>query len=318
MINRKHAIILILLGVFLITCIATGCSSEKNMESVQAAENFSTDGLTLLERMNDDIDSDGDKESIEVYTSAQIARDGQMGWDTGHQWVLLVRKGEEVFSLFDDYVQHGELQFWIASFNQDKIESPESTDLQRKIYVAITTGVNFKLVDYYWDEQNHCYQKEVVFAPPDQWSMRHSNKYNIPDPAKIESSAASGTETNGNTDDYDYDATDPVEVARAEYMSWLKEDYTISMNVLNAEVDDAETQRMIERYKGSELAESRGWTDEYLEQHFIVVKVIYECKIDHTKTFLRDGLLEVHVFLTRDPESGVWTIVDRTSPSEAS
>lgn len=111
--------------------------AEKNMEPVQATENFSTDGLTLLERMNDDTDSDGDKESIEVYTSAQIARDGQMGWDTGHQWVLLVRKGEEVFPLFNDYVQHGGLQFWLASFNQDKIEGPESTDLQRKIYHAI-------------------------------------------------------------------------------------------------------------------------------------------------------------------------------------
>lgn len=318
MIKRKQFIILILLGVFLITCLTTGCSSEKNMESIQATENFSTGGLTLLERMNVDTDRDGDKESIEVYTSAQIARDGRMGWDTGHQWVLLIRKGEEVFPLFDDYVQHGELQFWIANFNQDKIESPESTDLQTKIYVAITTGVDFKLLDYHWDEQNHCYQKEVAFDPPDQWSMRHSNKYNVPDPAKIESSLASGTETDGNAADYDYDATNPVDVARAEYMSWLKEDYTISMNVINAEVDDEETQRHIKRYKGSELAESRGWTDEYLDRHFIVVKVIYECKIDHTKTFLRDGLLEVHVFLTRDSESGVWAVVDRTSPSEVS
>ena len=323
MINRKHSIIRIFLGVFLITSLATGCSSEKNMaeknmEPVQATENFSSDGLTLLERMNDDTDSDADMESIELYTSAQIARDGRMGGDTGHKWVLLVRKGEEVFLLFDDRVQYGELQFWIASFNKDKIESPESTDLQRKIYITVTTGDGFKLVEYYWDEQNHCYQKEVVLDPPDQWSMRHYNKYNITDPANIESSSASGTETNGNTDDYGYDATDPVEVARAEYMSWLKEDYTISMNVLNAEVDDAETQRMIERYKGSELAESRGWTNEYLYQHFIVVKVIYECEIDHNKTFLRDGLLQVHVFLTRDTESGVWTIVDRTSPYEAS
>lgn len=257
-------------------------------------------------------------ESIELYTSAQITRDGWIGWDTGHQWVLLVRKGEEVFPLFDDYVQYGELQFWIASFNKDKIEGPKSTDLQRQIYVTITTNVCFELLDYYWDEQNHCYKEEVVLDPPDQWIMRHSNKYNIPDPAKIESAAASGTETNISTDDYDYDATNPVDVARAEYMSWLKEDYTISMNVLNVKVDDEETQRKIERYKGSELAESRGWTDEYLDCHFIVVKVIYECEIDHTKTFLRDGLLEVHVFLTRDPESGVWTVVDRTSPSEVS
>ncbi len=124
------------------------------------------------------------------------------------------------------------------------------------------------------------------------------------------------TGTNGNTDDYDYDATDPVEVVRADYMSWLKKDYTISMYVINAEVDEAETQRQLERYKGSELAENRGWTDAYLDQHFIVVKVIYECEIDHTKTYMSDGLLEGYVFLTRDPESGIWTIVDRTSPSD--
>ena len=127
-------------------------------------------------------------------------------------------------------------------------------------------------------------------------------------------SAASCTETSGNTEECDYDATDPVEVVRADYMSWLKEDYTISMNVLYAEVDDEETQRMIESYKGSELAESRGWTDEYLDQNFVVLKVRYECEVDHTKTFLRDGLLERYVFLTRDAESGVWTIVDRSSP----
>lgn len=314
--NRKYSILFIFLGVLIITFLITGCSSKDSFESVQSMENFPTDGLTLLERTYDDTDSDGNKESIELYTSAQMARDGQMGWDSGHQWVLLVRKGEDVFPLFDDYVQYGELQFWIASFNQDKIESPESTDLQRKIYVTVTTSVGFKLVDYYWDEQNHFYQKEDVFNPPDQWSMRHSNKYNIPDPAKIESSAASGTETKGNANDYNYDATDPSQVVRADYMSWLKEDYTISMNVLSSEVDDTETQRMIKMYKGSELAEIRGWTDEYLNQHFVVVKVRYECEIDHTKTFLRDGLLESYVFLVRNPESGIWNIVDRTSPSE--
>jgi hypothetical protein len=315
--NRKYSILFILLGVFSITFLITGCSPKESFKPVQSTKNFSTDGLTLLERTYDDTDSDGDKESIELYTSAQIARDGQMGWDTGHQWVLLVKKGEEVFPLFDDYVQHGELQFWIASSNKDKIESPESTDLQRKIYVAITTGVNFKLTVYYWDEQNHCYKEEVVLNPPDQWIMRHSNKYNIPDPAKIESSTTSQTETKGNTDGYNYDITNSVEVVRAGYMSWLKEDYTISMNVLKAEVDDAETQRHIKGYKGSELAETRGWTDEYLDHHFIVVKVIYECELDHNKTFMNDGLLEGYVFLTRDPESGAWTICDRTSPSEA-
>ncbi|MFR3992075.1 MAG: hypothetical protein ACLTY5_05860 [Angelakisella sp.] len=33
-------------------------------------------------------------------------------------------------------------------------------------------------------------------------------------------------------------------------------------------VDKTETKRMIERYTGSELAQSRGWTDDYLAEHF--------------------------------------------------
>ncbi|WP_148403847.1 hypothetical protein [Desulfitobacterium hafniense] len=187
MMNRKHSIVLIILGIFLITFIVMGCGSDKIMEPVQSTKNFPTDGLTLLERAYEDIDSDGDKESVEVYTSAQIAPDGQMGWDTGERWVLLVRNGEEAFPLFDDSVQYGELQFWIASINKDQIVGPKSTDLQRKIYAAVTTDIGFKLLKYHWDEQNLCYKREVILNPTDQWSMRHSNKYNIPDPARIES-----------------------------------------------------------------------------------------------------------------------------------
>jgi hypothetical protein len=37
------------------------------------------------------------------------------------------------------------------------------------------------------------------------------------------------------------------------------------MKVIGAEEDALETQRQIENYKGSELAISRGWTDDHLE-----------------------------------------------------
>lgn len=310
MINRRLSIILIILGILLLICTTTGCSPEKDTKLVQAEENFSTDDLTLLERTFDDTDGDGDKETIKLYTSAQIASDGQM-LATDHQWVLLVIKDGAIFPLFNDHLQLGELQFWVASLDNDETEGSESTELQCHIYVTVTTDVSFKLLDFYWDEQNHCYKEEVILDSPGQRIMSYSNKYKISAPDNIDYDYDYDHDY-----DYDYDATDPTEVARADYMSWLKEDYTISMNVLYAEVDYAETQRMIERYKGSELAESRGWTDAYLDEHFIVVKVIYECEIDHTKTFLRDGLLESYSLLTRQPESGIWVVKDRTSPGD--
>ena len=175
----------VLLEVFIITLLIAGCNSTESVESVQSVRNFATKDLTLLERAYVDADSDGTKESVELYTSAKVASDGRMGWDTGHQWVLLVRSGEAVFPLFDDWVQYGEVQFWVVGINKNRIQGPESTELVRKIYVTVTTGVGMRLLGYYWDKQNLCYEKEVIFNPEDQWVMRHSNKYSIPDPYRI-------------------------------------------------------------------------------------------------------------------------------------
>jgi hypothetical protein len=114
-----------------------------------------------------------------------------------------------------------------------------------------------------------------------------------------------------------YDPTNPADVVRMDYMLWLEEeytDYTLSMKVIKSEVDELETGRQIENYTGSEFAKSRGWTDAYLAEHFVVVKVRYECELDHRKTSIPDGLLESYVFLERNPKDGFWFIVDRTSP----
>lgn len=189
MMNRNHSFMLVLLGLFFIACLilVAGCNAkETNVESIQSTENFALQGLTLLERKYADADSDGNDESIELYTSAEIAPDGQMGWDTGHQWVLLVRKGEEIFPLFDDWVQHGELEFWVVNFNKNKISGPESMDLEKHIYVMNSTSVSIKLFDYYWDERSLSFKKEVAFDPPDQWDVTRSNKYDFYDPFRIE------------------------------------------------------------------------------------------------------------------------------------
>lgn len=116
--------------------------------------------------------------------------------------------------------------------------------------------------------------------------------------------------------DDDFDPTNPTDTVRMDYMLWLEEDYTLSIKVISAEEDALETQRQIENYKGSELAKSRGWTDDDLEAHFVVVKIRYECELDHNKTSMSDGLLESYVYLERNPKDGIWFIVDRTTPVE--
>ncbi|MFA5531781.1 MAG: hypothetical protein WDA11_14090 [Thiohalomonadaceae bacterium] len=194
--KRTHFFAYMLLIVSFIICITSGCNLSEN--TIGLPEGNETDRLTLLERMYDDTDQDGEKESIELYTSAEIAPDGEMGWDTGHRWVLIVRKGDQIFPLFDNWVQHGEVQFWIAYFNNNNVEGSESTDLNSQIFVAVTESVAFKILSYNWEIKSMCYIEEIVLNPPDQWAIRHSNKYNIPDPAKIESSSAFRTEADDN------------------------------------------------------------------------------------------------------------------------
>lgn len=106
---------------------------------------------------------------------------------------------------------------------------------------------------------------------------------------------------------------DPLEVVRTALENQLKKEYTISMEVKNVRIDEAETIRVSAMYMGSELAQYRGWTDECLSERFVVVKAEYYVEYDHKKTFLDDGYRKQYFYLIQDEESGDWTIIDNTS-----
>lgn len=95
-----------------------------------------------------------------------------------------------------------------------------------------------------------------------------------------------------------------------------QKDYTIeiSINILPV-VDVAETMRVRELWMGSELAQSRGWSDDLLQKHFVAVQVQYYAQYDHTKTFLDDGTITQFFYLIQDPETNLWSIVENSSPN---
>ncbi len=73
---------------------------------------------------------------------------------------------------------------------------------------------------------------------------------------------------------------------------------------MKSKVDEDETARVAAMYSGSELAQARGWTDEYLAKHFVVVYANYYVEYDHTKTFMDDGQTQQYFYLTQDTETG--------------
>lgn len=107
----------------------------------------------------------------------------------------------------------------------------------------------------------------------------------------------------------------PTETVKSAIENQIDKQYTINVRVDEIKIDDTETKRVIEMYTGSELAEARGWTDEYLAEHFVVVWAKYYVEYDHTKTFMNDGYTEQYFYLTENTETGEWTIIDNTAPN---
>ncbi|MTI85618.1 MAG: hypothetical protein FH756_17410 [Firmicutes bacterium] len=128
-----------------------------NVEIIQPEQTVAIKDYTLLERMYVDVDSDSKVENIELYTSANTHHGNRIGWDDGQKWLLLVKNNNKIYPLYDNYLQLGQLEFYVTSFNNSKTVSPDSTDLERHIYV-IEASHTIKMLDYYWDEKNSCFK----------------------------------------------------------------------------------------------------------------------------------------------------------------
>lgn len=107
-------------------------------------------------------------------------------------------------------------------------------------------------------------------------------------------------------------SNDPVESVRSALENQVGKDYTIKIDVKSVEIDEAETERVVKRFIKGTIAERRGWSDEYLADHFIVVKAVYDAEYDHAQTTRSDGEVVMYFYLTQDVDSGKWAIVDNS------
>ncbi|MBD5139911.1 MAG: hypothetical protein HDT25_00630 [Ruminococcus sp.] len=110
------------------------------------------------------------------------------------------------------------------------------------------------------------------------------------------------------------EASEPTDAVRAKLESMAKEEYVIVFEIIGIEIDNDETERIIDMYKGSELAAERGWSDEALN-NMTAVKAEYYVEYDHTKTFFDDGRTEQFFYLISGNSTGGWEIVDTSSPN---
>ncbi len=107
-------------------------------------------------------------------------------------------------------------------------------------------------------------------------------------------------------------SVDPVEVVRSALENQAGKEYTLNIEVNSVEIDEAETAQVRERFIKGIIADRRGWSDEYLAGHFLVVRADYYAEYDHTQTTRADGEVTMYFYLTQDADSGDWTIVDNS------
>lgn len=90
----------------------------------------------------------------------------------------------------------------------------------------------------------------------------------------------------------------------------------ISLYIEKVEVSDELTRRNKEAYIGSELAQSNGWSDEYISENMIVVFAQYTVDYDNTKVPYSEGHLSQYFILVRDNNDSPWLIWSEMSPSD--
>lgn len=127
---------------------------EKFTAIFPSTDRLDTSELTLLDSVKVDINNDKKEEIIELYTTAQRDENGEMMWDDGQKWFLLVHDGDKEYILFDEYVQIGTLEFWVFTSKNDY-----------HILTLQTGSAVLKLSDYTYDIERESFVKKDIFNP---------------------------------------------------------------------------------------------------------------------------------------------------------
>ena len=121
-----------------------------------------------------------------------------------------------------------------------------------------------------------------------------------------------GVKTNNGTEDAYFNVSDKdcAEAVKKYLEMEKKQDYTISLEIYEVAISESDTSKVIEKFKGSDYAKSKDWTDDYVENNIVAVAAYYTVQYDHSKNSGTDGDFIRIFYLEYDDENGLWTIWD--------
>lgn len=175
MVRRTSYIVL-----FAFLCLAfTGCSgnwhASKPSQSVSNAKNMlikavpsetiDTKGMTKLDEFSYDLDLDNTEEKIELYTEAGRDEKGEMAWNDGQKWLLIVCKDGKVYPLLSQYVQLGSVYFTVSNNAVGDISN---------INIIVHTSAGFSIKIYTYNKEKDGFEGGILYDSKDN-NIVHSS-----------------------------------------------------------------------------------------------------------------------------------------------
>lgn len=133
-------------------------------EEITPSEDVDTSNLTLLDSYSIDIYGDEEDETISMYTDAEKDPEGNIMWDDGQTWKMIVEGMSDSFILFDDYLQLASVEYFIYTIDED-------------FYIStVNSGTaNLTMTEYKYNKENNTFEKAVKSNTSGNVNMIHKS-----------------------------------------------------------------------------------------------------------------------------------------------
>ncbi len=139
--------------------------NNSEVEIISAREDFGKNDLTLLNSYSIDIYGDEKEETISMYTDAEKDPEGNIMWDDGQNWTIIVDGNDEAFVLFDDYLQLASLEFFVYTIDDE-------------FYVStVNSGTaNLTMTEYKYNAEDNTFEKTIKSDTDGNVNIIHKSK----------------------------------------------------------------------------------------------------------------------------------------------
>jgi len=116
---------------------------EEKAEVISSVKDIDIKDLTLLDSHSLNIYGDEKEEKVEMYVDAKKDDKGNVMWDDGQDWKLIIEGNEYSFVLFEGHLQLASMDFFIYTIDDD-------------FYIStLNSGTaNLTLTEYKYNKEN--------------------------------------------------------------------------------------------------------------------------------------------------------------------